>query len=120
MAVLFSGEITGLEPEFSADGAHTLMVRGYDKSHRLHLNKISRTFAEQTDSDIAKTIASEAGLTPEVDATTIKYEYVLQNNQTSIEFWTRAHVELGTKSLFWKASSISKKVTSAWAATHRS
>ena len=43
---------------------HTLVVRAYDKSHRLHRGKKTRIFAQQTDSGIASTIAGEAGLTP--------------------------------------------------------
>ncbi len=83
---LMTGAITALEPEFSAVGTHMLTIRGYDKTSRLHLSKISRTFAKQKDSDMARTIASEAGLTPDIDTTSVQYEYVMQNNQTNMEF----------------------------------
>jgi len=39
---LFTGEITAIEPEFDRHGA-TILVRGYDKSHRLHRGKKTRT-----------------------------------------------------------------------------
>src|SRR5215212_9331477 len=32
---MFRGEITGLEPSFSADRLPSLVVRGYDRRHRL-------------------------------------------------------------------------------------
>jgi phage protein D/phage baseplate assembly protein gpV len=83
---LIKGEITALEPHFSAKGRTTMLVRGYDKSHRLHRGKKTRTFLKMKDSDIASKIASEAGLTAQVDATTVTYDFVLQNNQTNIEF----------------------------------
>jgi phage protein D len=83
---LIKGEITALEPHFSATGRTTMLVRGYDKSHRLHRGKKTRTFLKMKDSDIASKIASEAGLTAQVDATTVTYDFVLQNNQTNIEF----------------------------------
>ncbi len=85
LAPIFKGEITALEPEFRHDG-DVLVVRGYDKSHRLHRGKKTRTFLSKKDSDIASSIASEVGLTAQVDATTVTYDYVLQNNQTNMEF----------------------------------
>jgi uncharacterized protein involved in type VI secretion and phage assembly len=83
---LIKGEITALEPNFSAEGGTSLLIRGYDKSHRLHRGKKTRTFLKQKDSDIVQTIAGEVGLQPEVDATTVTYDYILQNNQTNMEF----------------------------------
>lgn len=82
---IFNGEITALEPEFRYD-ADVLIVRSYDKSHRLHRGKKTRTFLAKTDSAIASSIASEVGLTADVDATSVTYDYVLQNNQTNMEF----------------------------------
>ena len=83
--LLIQAEITALEPDFSEQSS-LLVVRGYDKSHRLHRGKKTRTFLQMTDSDIAGKIASGAGLTPDTDATSIKHSYVLQNNQTDMEF----------------------------------
>ncbi len=83
---LITGEITALEPSFPVGGMPTMIVRGYDKAHRLHRGKKTRTFLKQKDSDLVNTIAGEAGLTPDVDATTVTYDYILQNNQTNMEF----------------------------------
>ncbi len=84
--LLFKGEITALEPSFSADGKTTMLIRGYSKSHRLHRGKQVKTFLKQKDSDIASSIAGEVGLSPTVDATSVTYDYILQNNQTNMEF----------------------------------
>ena len=84
--VLIKGEITALEPHFAADGTTMLVVRGYDKSHRLHRGKKTRTFLKVTDSDLVSRIAGEASLSAQTDATSITYDYVLQNNQTNMEF----------------------------------
>ena len=85
---LIKGEITSLEPSFSWEGKSTLLVRGYDRSHRLHRGKKTRTFAHQTDQQIVQKIAQEVGLRAEVDAESanITYDWVLQNNQTNMEF----------------------------------
>jgi phage protein D/phage baseplate assembly protein gpV len=85
-ATLIKGEITALEPHFSPGGETALTIRGYDKSHRLHRGKKTRTWLKIKDSDLARRVASEAGLTPQVDTTSTTYDYVLQNNQTNMEF----------------------------------
>jgi phage protein D/phage baseplate assembly protein gpV len=85
-AILIKGEITALEPLFSPGGETALVIRGNDKSHRLHRGKKTRTFLQVKDSDLVSRIAGEAGLTPSSDTTSTTYDYVLQNNQTNMEF----------------------------------
>ena len=92
---LIKAEITALEPEFSAEGQTTMLVRGYSKAHRLHRGKQSRTFLQKKDSDLVSTIAGEAGLTPQADTTTVTYEYILQNNQTNMEFLQSRAARIG-------------------------
>ncbi len=84
--VLIKGEIAALEPNFAADGRTTLLIRGYDKSHRLHRGRKTRSFLKMTDSDVVRKIAGEVGLVPDIDSTTVRYDYILQNNQTNMEF----------------------------------
>ncbi len=84
---VFEGEITGVELTPTAPGgAFMLLVRAYDKSHRLHRGKHTRTYIQATDSDIATQLAREAGLRPQVDATSEVYEYLLQDNQSYYRF----------------------------------
>ncbi|MFC2023938.1 phage late control D family protein [Chloroflexota bacterium] len=90
--MLIKGEITALEPQFSAGGKSTMLVRGYDKSHRLHRGKKTRTFLGKKDSDLVSTIAGEVGLSEKADSTTVTYDFILQNNQTNMEF-LRARAE---------------------------
>jgi len=82
---LMQGEITGVEPEFRR-GQTKLTVRGYDARHRLQRGRQTRTFVQQKDSDIASQIASEAGLTPQVEDSGTVHDYVLQPNQTDLDF----------------------------------
>ena len=101
-ATLIIGEVTAIEPLFSAEGAE-LRIRGYDRAHRLNRGKHTRTYGDAdpqgegiTEEQIIKTIVQEtAGLTGcEVDTgglSDAKYHYVLQYNQTDWEFlWARA------------------------------
>ncbi|XHX78791.1 MAG: phage late control D family protein [Stenomitos frigidus ULC029] len=83
---LISGEITGLEPEFTYNGLPSLTVRGYDRRHRLQRGRKTRTFVQQKDSDIAAQIAREAGLSAQIQDSQVTHPYTLQANQTDLEF----------------------------------
>jgi len=89
---MFSGEITGLEPHYTANGAPSLTVRGFDRLHRLMRGRKSRTFVKLKDSDIASKIVQDAGLTSQATDSRVTYEHIYQHNQTDWEFLlTRAH-----------------------------
>lgn len=62
------GEITAVSPSFPANGAPTIAITGYDKSHRLRHNQPARfTFKYMNDSLIAAQIAAENLLIPVID-----------------------------------------------------
>jgi len=84
--LITKGEITSIEPEMTEDLASTLLIRGYDKMHRLHWGTKTRTFLQTTDSNIVSKLASEAGLNVSVDSTSEQYEHVFQDYQTDIDF----------------------------------
>ncbi|HEY7546662.1 MAG TPA: contractile injection system protein, VgrG/Pvc8 family, partial [Blastocatellia bacterium] len=83
---LMIGEITSLEPEFISTRLPGLIVRGYDRRHRLLRGRKTRTFLQQKDSDIAAQIASEAGLTAQTEDSQVVHEYLLQANQSDLDF----------------------------------
>jgi phage protein D len=85
-SISISGEITGLEPEFPEAQPPTLTIRGYDRRHRLMRSRRSRSFTNCKDSDIASQLASEANLRPNVEDSGVMLPYVLQHNQTDLEF----------------------------------
>ena len=82
---LIKGEVTSIEFEYDARGGRAI-VRGYDKSHRLAAGRKTATFQQVTYSDIASQIASDSGLTPEVDDTEGVFEHVFQVNQSNLDF----------------------------------
>jgi len=86
LTTLISAEITGLEPSFSRGGWPLLVIRGHDRRHRLLRGRKTRSFVQQKDSDIACAMASEVGLTPQVTDSQVVHDYVLQANQTNMEF----------------------------------
>ena len=83
---IMKGEITALEPIFGDGMNAQLVVRGYDKLHRLFRETHSKAYLNVKDSDLASQIASKLGLSPVVDATSTVYEHVFQHNQSDLAF----------------------------------
>ncbi|MGI9303716.1 MAG: phage late control D family protein [Gammaproteobacteria bacterium] len=79
-------EITSLEPVFEADESPMLTVRGYDLRHRLLRGRRTRSFTKMKDSAIARQIAGDAGLQAKVTDSKVSQDYVLQHNQTDLDF----------------------------------
>lgn len=113
MAEVFAGEISGLEPDFHTGEAPLLTVRGYDRRHRLMKQKKTKSFLNMKDSDIAQQIASDAGLEPRVDDSGVTHDYVLQHNQTNLDFLQRRAERIGfevfvqAKTLMFRARPVS-------------
>jgi uncharacterized protein len=99
LTTLLKGEITSLEPEFVIHRLPNLLIRGYDRRHRLQRGCKTRTFVQRKDSDIAARIASEAGLDAQVTDSEVTHEYVIQANQTDLAFLQQRarqiHYEVG-------------------------
>lgn len=95
---LIAGEITALEPSFGLGGPPTLVVRGYDRRHRLNKFRRTRSFVAQKDSEIAETVCGEAGIDVRPTNSGVQHEYVLQAGQTDFDFLLerarRIHFEL--------------------------
>lgn len=83
---VLTGEITSLEPTFGGDRPPTLTVRGYDHRHRLTRGRRTRTFARLTDSAIVTQVGRGAGLRVQATDTALELDYVVQHNQTDLEF----------------------------------
>jgi phage protein D len=106
---IFDGEVAAVEMDMAGHGVPTLMLRCYDRSHRLHRGRQSRSFVQMKDSDIVKKVGQEAGFNVRADATAQVHDWILQNNQTNWEFLNecadrnsfRLYVQ-GEKDLFFK------------------
>jgi phage protein D/phage baseplate assembly protein gpV len=109
---LLSGEVTSLESEVDSSGSHVL-IRGYDKSHRLHRGRKARSWADQKDSEIATAIAQEAGLSASVDDSGIAHTYIAQPGVSDWEFLLGRAREIGFDLRVSNGSLEFKKPTSA-------
>jgi phage protein D len=86
LEVLFDGEITQVSPSFPSSGVPTLSVNGHSRLHWLQRGKTTRTFQKMTDKQIIEKIAQDNGLQPQVEDPGITYDYIMQPNQTDLEF----------------------------------
>jgi phage protein D len=78
---VFKGEIVSEEPDLGP-GHATIVVRAYDKAHRLNRERKNRTFKDVMASDIVQKVAGEHGLSPQVTSTTDKFDVVQQGMET--------------------------------------
>ena len=117
LETMIVGEITSLAPEYPEPGAIAFKIQGYDKLYRLGCGRKTRSFRNMKDSEIAVQIAQDWKLTPEVDATDITHEYVLQDNKTDREFLSRRarriryEISSENKSLYFQKPKEDKKNT---------
>jgi phage protein D len=82
---LFDGEIVELEPEFGV-AANRMVIRAFDRMHRLSRGRHVRSFQNVTDDDLVKKIAQELGLRAQATSGGGVHPYVFQNNETNLEF----------------------------------
>jgi phage protein D len=110
---LMTGEVTSIEGRYSEYTWFTV-IRGYSDDHRLQRARRSRAFLDKTDSEVAKQLAEEAGLTiGTVEATTVKHPLLAQADQSDWAFLVQRAKEIGYevgaaagKFYFRKASSL--------------
>jgi uncharacterized protein involved in type VI secretion and phage assembly len=93
--LLITGEVTALEGDY-VGGHDRTIVRGYDKSHRLHRGRRTETYQNVKVSDVAQTVASRAGLDiGTVDDTGAVLPYMSQTNLTDWDFLKAQAREVG-------------------------
>ena len=87
--------MTALEATYE-DGWDRTIVRGYDKSHRLHRGRRTETYQNVKVSDVAQTVASRAGLdVGTIDDSGAVLDFISQVNITDWEFLKARARELG-------------------------
>jgi phage protein D len=91
---LFKGEIVTVEPDFQAGGVD-MVVRAYDRSHRMMRSRRQKSYLNQTISDIVTSVGSANGLSVDADSTGGPLDFVLQHNETDWEFVWRLAKRIG-------------------------
>ena len=112
---IFAGEVVAVEGDFREDDHNFLIVRAYDRSHRMQHATKARHWTQVTDSDLATRIGGEYGLEVQTDPTKFVHVQIFQDNVTDFEFISeraRASGRIFTidagKLLFRKADNLGK------------
>jgi phage protein D len=119
---LFDGEIVELEAEFSDRGQYVI-VRAFDRLHRLARGTINRAFVQVSDSDIAQTCAGEVGLSVDAETTSGQHSHYIQANESNLELLQRRAAANGYllfvegKKLHFTSPKEAVAVALAWGAT---
>ena len=91
---LFDGEIVEIEPDFTPS-AQRLVVRAFDRLHRLARGQHTRSFLNVSDGDLVQKIAQEVGLRAQVGPISQVHPYLFQNNETNLTFLQERAAALG-------------------------
>jgi phage protein D len=83
---LFNGRIMALEGDFPAGAPPTITLLAEDRFQDLRMVRRTRTFNNVSDADAARSIASDHGLTAQIDADGPTYKLLAQVNQSDLAF----------------------------------
>jgi phage protein D len=123
LQAVFQGEITKISPTFPDSGMPTVAIEGHTRLHWLERDRKTRTFQQMTAAQIVARIAQDAGLTPQMEDSSVQHDYVIQSNQSDLQFIKslaeKIHYEVlvqDKKLLFRKAKEDQPKMyTLVWA-----
>ena len=106
--IIFDGFISALEINFDEGEAPEVCICAEDRLMDLRMIRRMRSYQQISDADIASEIASEHGLTPEVDVEGPNYDLIQQWNMSDLAFLRerarliQAEVWVDGNSLFFK------------------
>lgn len=83
---LFEGQIMGLEGHFPASRPPEITVLAEDRFQELRMTRRTRTFENVSDADVIKRVATDHGLTPQVDVNGPTYKVLAQVNLSDLAF----------------------------------
>jgi phage protein D len=83
---LFDGRISALEGQFPQGESPSLVVLAEDRYQDLRMTRRTRTFADASDADVMRQVASDHGLTGDVEAPGPTHRVVAQVNQSDLAF----------------------------------
>ena len=83
---VFDGRIMAIEARFPAMAPPTVVIHAEDRLQDLRMTRRTRVFENQSDQDIANTLASDHGLTLDSDLSGPSFAVVTQINQSDLAF----------------------------------
>jgi phage protein D len=83
---MMEGEITHFSPSFPDGGTPTVTIEGHSLMHRLRGENKTQTFQQVTGKQIAEKIGQDAGLQVQAEDPGVQHDYVIQPNQSDLQF----------------------------------
>lgn len=83
---VFAGRITGIEAHYPARRTPEIQILAEDRLQDLRMERRTRSFENVTDADVINRIASQHGLTAQVDVDGPSHRTLVQANQSDLAF----------------------------------
>jgi phage protein D len=83
---VFAGRITGIEAHYLANRPPEIQLLAEDRLQDLRMERHTRSFENITDADVIRQLASQHGLTAQVDVDGPTYRTLVQANQSDLAF----------------------------------
>jgi phage protein D len=83
---IFEGRVTALEGRYLRERPHELQLFAEDRLQDLRMTRRTRTFEDMTDADLFNKVASQHGLSANIDVTGPKHKVLAQLNQSDLAF----------------------------------
>src|SRR5260221_3077155 len=83
---IFKGRVMGIEAQYPPQRPPELTILAEDRFQDLRMERRTRSFENVSDSDVINQIASQQGLTAQVDANGPTYRVLTQLNQSDLAF----------------------------------
>jgi phage protein D len=96
-SVLFKGKIYALEARFKEAEAPSITVLAEDVLQDFRMKRRTRSFEEQSDADVVRQIASDYGLSADVDLDGPAHKALVQLNQSDLAFLRERARALGAE-----------------------
>ncbi|GAA2095505.1 hypothetical protein GCM10009841_06660 [Microlunatus panaciterrae] len=96
---LFEGEVVAIRHHLGPDGTHRVVLRGFDRSHRLRQNAPIRTMTDLTVADLVQAVAGDYGLGVDAETPGPRLPRVIQQGQSDLDLVSRLVAEAG---LWWQ------------------
>lgn len=82
--VLFEGRISAITADFPDGGPPTIGLLAEDRLQDLRMTRRTRIFEQKSFADVARTIAADHGLTPQIDVQATTQPVIAQVNQSDL------------------------------------
>jgi phage protein D len=94
---IFAGRITGIEASYPAARIPEILILAEDRLQDLRMERHTRSFENVADADVIRQIASQNGLTAQVDVDGPTYKVLVQLNQSDLAFLRERTAAIGAE-----------------------